>query len=50
MCPFCISTALGLAAGTVTTAGVASLFAFTRRIANHAEPSADSTPDEATHE
>jgi hypothetical protein len=50
MCPLCISTALGIAAGTVTTAGVASLFAFTRRIAIHAEPSADSRPEDETHE
>ena len=32
MCPFCISAVVSVAAGTVTTAGVVSLFAFARRI------------------
>ena len=32
MCPFCISAVVSVAAGTVATAGVTSLFAFARRI------------------
>ena len=36
MCPFCISTVVSVAAGAVTTAGVASLFAFARRIPDSA--------------
>jgi len=31
MCPFCISTVVSVAAGTVATAGVGSLFAFAVR-------------------
>jgi hypothetical protein len=31
MCPFCISTVVSVAAGTVATAGVGSLFAFAIR-------------------
>ena len=37
MCPFCTATLLGIAAGTVTTGGVATLFAFTRRLARDIE-------------
>jgi hypothetical protein len=40
MCPFCISAVVSVAAGTVTTAGVASLFAFARRIPDRALPPA----------
>ena len=32
MCPFCISTVVSVAAGTVATAGVGSLFAFAIRM------------------
>ena len=32
MCPFCISTVVSVAAGTVATAGVGSLFAFAFRM------------------
>jgi hypothetical protein len=36
MCPFCISTVVSVAAGTITTAGLGALFAFARRIPNAA--------------
>ena len=32
MCPFCISTVVSVAAGTIATAGVGTLFAFARRV------------------
>jgi hypothetical protein len=32
MCPFCISTVVSVAAGTIATAGVGALFAFARRV------------------
>jgi hypothetical protein len=38
MCPFCISTVVSVAAGTVATAGVGALFAFARRIPERIAP------------
>ena len=37
MCPFCISAVVSVAAGTVATVGVTSLFAFARRIPQSAD-------------
>jgi hypothetical protein len=49
MCPFCISAVVSVAAGTVTTAGVASLFAFARRIGDPArEPTVPEPPRAAS--
>jgi hypothetical protein len=46
MCPFCISTVLSVAAGTVTTGGVLTLVAFTRRLARYDESSSPHQPEE----
>lgn len=32
MCPLCIATVVSVAAGTIATAGVGTLFAFARRM------------------
>ena len=47
MCPFCISTVVSVAAGTITTAGLGALFAFARRIPDAPTNGAD---DEAPAE
>jgi hypothetical protein len=46
MCPFCISSVISVAAGTITTAGLGALFAFARRIP---DDSNDASRDDATH-
>jgi hypothetical protein len=54
MCPFCISAAVSVAAGTTATAGIGALFAFARKLPErtddrreppHAEPR-DASHDE----
>ncbi|MEO8564012.1 MAG: hypothetical protein ABI601_18170 [bacterium] len=47
MCPFCISTVVSVAAGTITTAGLGALFAFARRIP---EPPMQGADDDAIAE
>jgi len=54
MCPFCISAAVSVVAGTAATAGVGALFAFARKIpesvAGSGEPGPDPATDSATRE
>jgi len=47
MCPFCISTVLSVAAGTVSVGGVAALFTFARRLGPPAEQPAPTEPEDA---
>ena len=50
MCPLCISSALGLVAGTATAGGVLGLLSFTRRLTETAASVAATEPEDDTNE